>query len=683
MKAIKKADINKILFITLSNIGDCVLTLPVLDTLKENFSQAQFCVLVGPKARELFVDDPRIDKLLIYDKQKPWPDKAKLTFELRKEKFDIIVDLRNTAFPIFLRGRKKTLPFLSIPKSLKHMKLRHSYRLNSVLDVAPVGKCLSIFTSQMGKDYIEKILQGEGIIADDKIFVVSPGAANHIKQWTPEGFAGVCDKLTDEFKEKIIFVGDEKDRQIVSRIISSMRNKAIDLSGKTTLRELAYLMERASLLVSCDSAVMHMGSYLNIPVFAIFGPTDPRKYGPWSLKSFAYKINLSCSPCEKSGCSSSLECISQIDPDDVYEKLAQFLKSEKPEVKLIEYAKKILIIRTDRIGDVILTTPAIKALRQSFPHSFIAMMVSPLTKDIVEGNPYLDEVIVYDKKGKDKGIFSFWRFVSNLKKKNFDISLNFHTKKRVNLISYLAGIKQRIGYDNNKFSFLLTKRLKDTRIEGKRHEAQYCLDVLKEIGINSQDLQLFMPLKDSSEKWAEKILKENNIGAADILIAIHPDASCPSKRWPIERFSQLSNRLIEEKNFKVAIISGKKDSYIVKMVKRYLRYPVIDLSGQTSVSQLASLLKRARLLISNDSGPVHIASAVGTPVIAIFGRSQKGLSPVRWGPLGEKNIILHKDVHCKICLAHDCKMGFLCLSAISVREVLEAVDVVLKKTKLG
>lgn len=688
---LEKSEVKKVLFITLSNIGDCILTLPVLDALKENFHQASFSVIVGQKPRELFVDDPRVERIIIFNKKAPLKEQAELFFSLRQEKFDLIVDLRNTAFPLFLRSRIKTLPFLRIPRKI-HMKERHIHRLKSLFDFAESKKRLSIFTSQLGCEYVDALLEKEGIVKCDNLICISPGAANHIKQWTPEGFAKICDQLIDEFKAKIIFVGDNKDKEIVSKIISLMKNKTINLAGQTTLRELAFLLSKVSLLISCDSAVMHMGSYLNIPVFAIFGPTDPNKYGPWAVESFAYRKDLSCSPCEKSGCSSHQECMINANPEEVLEKIKEFLQPKSADIpETVDYPenalpeksenlKKILIIRTDRIGDVILTTPVIKALRESYPESFIAMMVSPIAKDIVEGNPYLNEVIVYDKKGKHRGIFGFLKFVADLKRKHFDLCLNFHTKKRTNLISFLAAIKERVGFDNNKFSFLLTSRLEDTRIEGKKHEAEYCLDVLKAVGINlSEAKELFMPLKDSSEKWAEKALRENNLKSTDTLVAIHPDASCPSKRWPIERFAQLCNKLIEEKGFKVAIIGGQKDSYIVRMVKRYLRHTVIDFSGETSVSQLASFLKRCKLLISNDSGPVHIAASVGTPVIAIFGRNQAGLSPERWRPLGEKDIILHRDVGCKVCLAHNCTLGFVCLSAISVRDVLEAVDKILKK----
>jgi heptosyltransferase-2 len=343
--------------------------------------------------------------------------------------------------------------------------------------------------------------------------------------------------------------------------------------------------------------------------------------------------------------------------------------------------KKILIIRTDRIGDVVLTTPLIKALRDNLAQSYIAMMVVPQTKDIVEGNPYLDEVIIYDKNDKDRGIKGFFNFVANLKKKNFDLVLVLHTKKRTNLIAYLSGIKERVGYCNNKFGFLLTKKIKDTRPEGDKHEIDYCLEVIRALGIEPKDRQLFMPLKKESEIWAEEILNKNKISAGDTLVALHPGASCPSKRWPAERFTDVAKKLIKDYGYKILVIASGSDVKTAQAMIKQIDYPLIDLSGQTSLSQLTSILKRCKLFISNDSGPVHIASSIGTPVISIFGRNQKGLSPTRWGPVGEKDKILHKEVGCIECLAHNCNKDFACLKAVTADDVLKAVEVILPLNK--
>ena len=153
----------------------------------------------------------------------------------------------------------------------------------------------------------------------------------------------------------------------------------------------------------------------------------------------------------------------------------------------------ILIVRTDRIGDVVLTTPAIKALRETYPVSRISVLVSPATFDLVNGNPYLDEILVDDRCGRHKGLLGFNRLVSEIRLKQFDLAVIFHTKRRYNLACWLARIPYRLGYKNNKFGFLLSHPIKDVRPLGKKHEAEYCLDVLKAIDIENNDLDVFVP----------------------------------------------------------------------------------------------------------------------------------------------------------------------------------------------
>ena len=332
--------------------------------------------------------------------------------------------------------------------------------------------------------------------------------------------------------------------------------------------------------------------------------------------------------------------------------------------------QNILLIRTDRVGDVVLTTPAIAALRADFPAAHIAMLVSPETREIVDGNPHLNEVIVDDKKGKHGGL-GFFALVSLLRSKKFDLAVVFHTKKRTNLLCFLAGIPERLGYKNNKFGFLLTKPLVDVRIEGDRHEAQYCVDVLKPLGIEASAFRPFVPLTGECRKWVAGIFDKNKISPLDVVVAVHPGASCISKRWMPERFSEVINAL-SGRPAKVVLVGGPENAAIASQIKSSLKVPILDLTGKTTIGQLAAVLAKCRLLISNDSGPVHVAVAVGTPVVSIFGRNQKGLSPTRWRPLGAKDIVLHEEVGCPICLAHNCVIDFECLKAVKVPQVLQA-----------
>jgi heptosyltransferase-2 len=340
--------------------------------------------------------------------------------------------------------------------------------------------------------------------------------------------------------------------------------------------------------------------------------------------------------------------------------------------------RRILVIRTDRLGDVLLSTPVIKALRRKFPQSYIAMMVSPYTKDAVEGNPDLDKVIIFDKDAKDsQGWLGTLKAARRLKKNKFDLAIVLHPTRRMHLLTFLAGIPKRLGYDR-KFPFLLTDRIKHTKQLGQKHESEYALDLVRYLGIEPQDKTLFMPIKQESEEWLEALFAKEGIGSGDKLLIIHPTASCNSRIWPGERFAEVADKLALKYGFKVIVVSSPADVQKAQEVIKTMRSKVLDLTGKTSISQLASLLKRSQLFISTDSGPMHIACALGIPVITIFGRSQAGLSPQRWGPLGENSRILYKTVGCTVCLAHNCQKGFACLKATTVEDVLKAADSILK-----
>lgn len=334
---------------------------------------------------------------------------------------------------------------------------------------------------------------------------------------------------------------------------------------------------------------------------------------------------------------------------------------------------RILITRTDRIGDVMLSTPVIKAVRDRYPNAYIAFCVEPHAVEIVDNNPYLSEVIVYDKKGKHKSIFGIIKFIFEIRKKKFDLAIILHPTNRMNLTAFLAGIPKRVGYDR-KLGFLLTDKMPHTKQKGEKHEMEYTLDVIRHIGITPTDKRLYMSLHKDTERKVEEIFEAYNIHRKSRIVAVFPGASCPSKRWPPENFSEIIDILNRNYGAKVLILGAENDRKTNEEVFKNIKTKALDLTGKTGISVLAGILSKSHLFISNDSGPVHIAVSVGTPVIAIFGRNDAGLSPKRWGPLGESDVVFHKDVGCKVCLAHNCDKGFKCLKAITVDEVMDAAQ---------
>ncbi|MFH1772399.1 MAG: lipopolysaccharide heptosyltransferase II [Candidatus Omnitrophota bacterium] len=328
--------------------------------------------------------------------------------------------------------------------------------------------------------------------------------------------------------------------------------------------------------------------------------------------------------------------------------------------------KKILIVRTDRLGDVILSTPVISVLRKNFPHAHIGFLCRPYTYEAVNRNPYLDEVIVYDKYGKQKSLLSTIKFAFFIRRKHFDWSIILHPTNRAHLISFIAGIPFRVGWDR-KMGFLLSKRLPHVKQDGLKHESEFNLDILRSLSLTVEDTCLHFPLSHEAEKQISIILSNLKIEDGSKFVVIHPSASCPSKRWPQDNYSELVKMLQKKSNLKIIIITVKGEEGFGKLIVE--NNEVVDLRGKLTIVQTASLLKKAALFISNDSGPVHIAAAIGTPVISIFGRKDPGLSPLRWKPLGKNSYYIHKDAGCSECLAHNCKKGFLCLKKIAPQEV--------------
>ncbi len=333
--------------------------------------------------------------------------------------------------------------------------------------------------------------------------------------------------------------------------------------------------------------------------------------------------------------------------------------------------KRILIIRTDRMGDVVLSVPVISNLRRAYPDSYIAFMCRPYTRGLLEDNPEVNEVIVYDKYGIHKSFPATWRFARDLRRKNFDLAVVLHPTNRAHLIAYLAGIKTRVGWDRN-LSWLLTEKIPHRKHRGEKHESEYTLDILRALDIQVRDVPLFVPVKDSARRSVGEMLKKKGIDEGQDFVVIHPAASCPSKRWKQRSFVALIKKIRQNLNLPVVVTTAESEKEFAGEVAG--EEGVIDLRGALSLFELTALLERAKLFVSGDSGPVHIAAALGIPVISIFGRSNPGLSPTRWRPLGEKSLFIHKNVNCPVCRAHDCQNDFLCLDSISPDEVYALIE---------
>lgn len=322
---IRRQQVKKILFISLSNIGDIVLTTPVLGVLHTEFPYAQIDVLSGPNGYQIFSGHPYVANYIPYDKHTSLKNKLSLIFALRKKRYDCVVDLRNSLFPYLLGATYKTSIFNLSSNSPVNRKMAHLYKLRTLAiyyEDAPF--CFYIGS----EDYRTIDVLLKRLALTEKGFVVlSPGAKSHLKRWQEERYAYLSKRINLELKMPVVLVGDENDKDILNRIERLHSGVGLhNLCGCLTIRQLGALLMRCRILVTNDSAPLHIAWALGVRVVAIFGPTDPEKYAPFGQGYKVVRKRLDCSPCESAQCKfGTIECISKITVEEVFSDIKSLL----------------------------------------------------------------------------------------------------------------------------------------------------------------------------------------------------------------------------------------------------------------------------------------------------------------------------------------------------------------------
>ncbi|MEW6407154.1 MAG: glycosyltransferase family 9 protein [Patescibacteria group bacterium] len=303
--------------------------------------------------------------------------------------------------------------------------------------------------------------------------------------------------------------------------------------------------------------------------------------------------------------------------------------------------KNILIIRTDRIGDFLLNIPLILNLKKIFPDSKITALISKHIEQLQKNLLFIDEFILYDE--KYSSIFGKLKLINLLASKKFDLVIISNPNKIFNWIACLSGIPVRIGY-HRKSGFLLTHKIKDNKHQNLKHEIEYNLDLLKPINLQPQIIDPFLLIHKEDRYKIDILLKSRGINNQKPLIIIQSQSSNPSKCWAKNNFAITCDNLISDLDAQIIFIGSLEEKEDINEILSLMKNKAINLAGLLKLNELAALLKKADLLISNDSGPMHIATFVQTPVIAIFGKYKNAASPIRWGPWGKDNKIIHDDL---------------------------------------
>lgn len=336
----------------------------------------------------------------------------------------------------------------------------------------------------------------------------------------------------------------------------------------------------------------------------------------------------------------------------------------------------ILIVNVNWVGDVLFSTPAIRAIRQHYPDAYIACMVVPRCKEILELNPNLNELIIYDEDEVHKSLLGKLKLISTLKKRHFNTVFLFHRSLTRTLMVALSGIHERVGIYTPKRGFLLTKKVKP--LSQDVHKVEQFLNIVRAKGIKptSKNLELF--IGEDDELYAEELLKSEGVKKGELMIVLNPGGNWDLKRWPAENFAQVGNRLAEIYKARILITGADKDMGLGKDISSMMRNKPILTCGKTTLRQLAAILRRTNLVISNDSGPMHIAVSQGAKTIALFGPT----NPKITGPYGDgRYVVIHKTLEklgCKVpCYNLNCEDN-ACMKAITVEDVIREVELLFR-----
>ncbi len=329
-------------------------------------------------------------------------------------------------------------------------------------------------------------------------------------------------------------------------------------------------------------------------------------------------------------------------------------------------SKRILIVNQNWMGDVLFSTPAIRALRKAHPESFIGCLVPSRCREVLENNPYLNEVLVYDDRAP---VFSpgFWRLVRGLRKRAFDQAFFFHRSRTKTLSALLGGIRQRYGYGSEGDGRFLTKRIAPP--EKELHKIDFFLNLLEQLDVPPDGrVPDFFP-KAGSDAALEQLFKSSGIDPEIPYVVLHTGGNWELKRWPADYFVRWIQLFLSEFSWSVILCGTSSEKGISDAIAaNFSPRQVVSLCGRSSLDVLALLLGRAKFLLSNDSGPIHLASTQRTPVLGLYGPTSQRLS----GPVSNGSVrILQKDVGCQVpCYFRSCDTR-VCMEWITPEEVFQ------------
>ncbi|HLA62554.1 MAG TPA: lipopolysaccharide heptosyltransferase II [Nitrospiraceae bacterium] len=340
-----------------------------------------------------------------------------------------------------------------------------------------------------------------------------------------------------------------------------------------------------------------------------------------------------------------------------------------------ETIKRILVRGPNWLGDAVMCEPALRGLRRLFPDAQIALLVKPAVADLFAGHPALTRVLTYDTRGRHAGLSGKWALSGQLRRQGFDLAVLFQNAFEAAFLTFLAGVPRRYGYATDGRSLLLSDPVAVPDRRTLVHQVRYYWDLLRPLGLTGDPPTPELVVFPEEEQAMAGRFAQGGLTATDVVVGINPGSTYGgAKRWLPERFAEVTERLCRticesrEQQVSVVIFGAKGEERLGHEIAARLPSRSLVLSGATTIRELMAAVKRCAVLLTNDTGPMHIASAFQVPVVAIFG-------PTDWrttSPFGSAHAIVRQPVDCAPCLLRECPIDHRCMTRVSVDQVYEA-----------
>ena len=334
--------------------------------------------------------------------------------------------------------------------------------------------------------------------------------------------------------------------------------------------------------------------------------------------------------------------------------------------------QNILIIKLRYIGDVLLATPTVRAIKAARLDVRVTMMVNRGTEEVLSGNPDIDEIVVLDK----GSLAAQWGLIAGLRRRRFDTVIDLTDGDRSAFLSWISGAPVRIGFnDEHRWrGWCYTEVVQP--VPGVRHRIDRDLEALKLLDIEAGSTAPHLRLTLEDESSADQLLDQLGVQRLQLMVVLQPGARYWFKAWPPERFAELADRLTFEYSCQVLVGGSSQDGDLAQQIRQMAKSSPVIMAGSTTIRQFAAIAKKSALFVGSDSGAMHIASAVGTPVVALFGPS----NPLEWGPRGGAADVIYMGLDCRVCFHPTCRRGEgNCMKLITVDAVYASARRMLDK----